>query len=311
MRNSRKSPAGAGAVDGRSSATCSLAESRRAAGILIEGPKGALLLEGYAGAGLGYRAVRAGRPEDSWKQRRTPSPPPEMAPEHAHPRVHSVMHWLVGLRGSPEAIARGLAIGLFVAFTPTIGVQLILAAALATLLGASRAAALVPVWITNPVTIPPIYGFTYMVGSWFFPGPPANRMAEVLSGLGARLRKLEILGHHRSGAGGDGAGARHFHPAVDRRRGGGLCVRADGLFSGGRGGAAVARVHAPAPTGLPAPPRHDQTGRLASVSRLRPRRRPRFLRAGRRIRNESGLRGRPSGADRDRAMRMKGRGPQK
>jgi uncharacterized protein len=122
----------------------------------------------------------------------SPSPPPESAPVHAHPRVHMVMHWLVGLRGSPEAIARGIAIGLFVAFTPTIGVQLILAAALATLLGASRAAALVPVWITNPVTIPPIYGFTYMVGSWFFPGPPANRVAEVMRGLGGKLRKLEI-----------------------------------------------------------------------------------------------------------------------
>jgi uncharacterized protein len=121
-----------------------------------------------------------------------PSPPPEAAPEHAHPQVHSVIHWLVGLRGSPEAIARGLAIGLFVAFTPTIGVQLILAAFLATFFGASRAAALVPVWITNPVTIPPIYGFTYLVGSWFIPGPPAGRITEVLSGLARRLRKLEF-----------------------------------------------------------------------------------------------------------------------
>jgi uncharacterized protein len=138
------------------------------------------------------RRLAGKKPKDSMIETPIAAPPAEPPPEGGHPRLHQLMHWLVGLRGSPEAIARGIAIGLFVAFTPTIGLQLILAAALATLLGASRAAAIVPVWITNPVTIPPIYGFTYMVGSWFFPGPPANRMAEVLSGLVTRLRKLEF-----------------------------------------------------------------------------------------------------------------------
>ena len=78
---------------------------------------------------------------------------------------------MLRLRGTPDAVARGFAVGLLVAFTPTIGLQLILAAAIATLLRASRPAALIPVWITNPATIPAIYTFTYNVGSWFWRGP--------------------------------------------------------------------------------------------------------------------------------------------
>lgn len=98
--------------------------------------------------------------------------------------LRGLLRWVVGFHGTPRDIACGAAVGMFVAFTPTIGAQMILAAFLATLLRASRAAAIVPVWITNPLTIPPIFAFTYLVGSWFLPGPARGdiqqRMAEVL-----------------------------------------------------------------------------------------------------------------------------------
>lgn len=59
----------------------------------------------------------------------------------------------------------GTAIGVFVAFTPTVGLQMLIGAFLATLVGANRPAAMIPAWITNPITIPPIFALTYWVGS--------------------------------------------------------------------------------------------------------------------------------------------------
>ena len=96
------------------------------------------------------------------------------------PRPHWMMRrrrWLrpiISRRGTPEAIALGLAIGFFIAFSPTMGVQIILAYFVATMLKANRAAAIVPVWITMPATVPPIYAFTYWVGTFFVDGPSVS-----------------------------------------------------------------------------------------------------------------------------------------
>ena len=75
-------------------------------------------------------------------------------------------------RGStPEQIGLGVAIGTFIAFTPTVGIHLPLALVLATLFRANRLACIPPVFITNVFTIPPIYAFTYWLGDFFLPGP--------------------------------------------------------------------------------------------------------------------------------------------
>ena len=95
---------------------------------------------------------------------------------------------IVTLKGSPRAIALGTAIGVLIAFTPTIGLQMLLGAIVATLVGANRPAAMIPAWITNPVTIAPIYGFTYWLGRFFWKGPPVsevyNRLVAVVKVLG-------------------------------------------------------------------------------------------------------------------------------
>ena len=83
-----------------------------------------------------------------------------------------------------------MAIGFFVAFTPTIGFQLIVAVFLSTLLNANRLAAVLPVWITNPATIPFVFAFTYWVGRFFWPGPPVSEAARVLY---RTVRKLGTL----------------------------------------------------------------------------------------------------------------------
>lgn len=97
---------------------------------------------------------------------------------------------IVTLKGSPEAIALGTAIGVLIAFTPTIGFQMLLGAFIATLVGASRPAAMVPAFITNPVTIPPVYAFTYWLGRFMWRGPS---VAEVYSRLVGTVRALGRL----------------------------------------------------------------------------------------------------------------------
>lgn len=70
----------------------------------------------------------------------------------------------VRLRGLPEEIAKGVALGIFIGMTPTFGFQMILAIFFAFLLKENRLAAVVGVWITNPVTAPVIYAIEYEVG---------------------------------------------------------------------------------------------------------------------------------------------------
>ena len=69
------------------------------------------------------------------------------------------------LRGEPREIALGFALGVFIAFSPTIGVQMVLAIFFAALLKWSKLAAAIAVWISNPLTAPFIYGVTYFIGA--------------------------------------------------------------------------------------------------------------------------------------------------
>lgn len=85
------------------------------------------------------------------------------------------------IRGTPREIALGFALGIFLGFSPTMGVQMILAAFAASLFKWSKIAAMVGVQLTNPVTAPLIYGFTYVVGAHFLGMENAFQLPEHLS----------------------------------------------------------------------------------------------------------------------------------
>lgn len=70
----------------------------------------------------------------------------------------------VRLRGLPEEIAKGVALGIFIGMTPTFGFQMVIALFFAYLLRENRLAALLGVWVTNPVTAPFIYAIEYEMG---------------------------------------------------------------------------------------------------------------------------------------------------
>lgn len=65
-----------------------------------------------------------------------------------------------------EPLARGLALGLFVAFTPTMGLQMLVVSLMILFFPGNLPVALAACWITNPFTAGPIYYMEYKVGGW-------------------------------------------------------------------------------------------------------------------------------------------------
>ncbi len=104
----------------------------------------------------------------------------------------AVFKWLVRLRRSPRAVAGGFALGVFIAFTPTIGLQIIIVIFLGTLLNLNRPAAIIAVWITNVATMVPIYTFNYWVGSLIWEGPPVTEVYKTFAAMGAQLVTLNF-----------------------------------------------------------------------------------------------------------------------
>lgn len=77
-----------------------------------------------------------------------------------------VFHTVLHADDPPHRLALGIAIGMFITFTPTVGFQMILTAFFAWLLGANKVVGLPIVWISNPATIPPIFYLCYRAGCW-------------------------------------------------------------------------------------------------------------------------------------------------
>jgi uncharacterized protein (DUF2062 family) len=57
-----------------------------------------------------------------------------------------------------------MALGIFIGMTPTFGFQMAIAIFFAYLLRKNRLAAVLGVWVTNPVTAPVIYAIEYEIG---------------------------------------------------------------------------------------------------------------------------------------------------
>ena len=77
----------------------------------------------------------------------------------------------VRTRSTPPEMARGVFIGLFVAFTPTFGVQSISSIFLAAIFRGNKILAGLTPFVTNPLTIPFFYGGTYLLGASLLQDP--------------------------------------------------------------------------------------------------------------------------------------------
>ena len=80
------------------------------------------------------------------------------------PAVIFIKFKILHVDDTSQRIARGVAVGLWIAFTPLMGFHMILALAAATLLRANKALAMMLVWLSNPFTILPIYWPCYLLG---------------------------------------------------------------------------------------------------------------------------------------------------
>jgi len=69
-----------------------------------------------------------------------------------------------------RSIAKAFAVGLFFAFVP-VPFQMVLAAGFAILVHANLPLSVALVWVTNPLTIPAIFYFCYLVGTWILGVP--------------------------------------------------------------------------------------------------------------------------------------------
>lgn len=79
-------------------------------------------------------------------------------------KIKEILWRIATLTGSPHSIGMGVAIGIFIAVTPTIPFHTFLAVGIAFLLKGSKKAAIIAVWFSNPVTIPVFYAGSYYIG---------------------------------------------------------------------------------------------------------------------------------------------------
>ena len=111
----------------------------------------------------------------------------------SHPHLNKIFGTLLHdpnlLHLNRRSVSAAFAVGLFMAFVP-VPFQMILAAAAAILIRCNLPIAVGLVWVSNPFTMPPMFYFCYLVGTWIL-GTPEQEFAFELSidwlmtGLGA------------------------------------------------------------------------------------------------------------------------------
>lgn len=75
---------------------------------------------------------------------------------------------ILQLDDTPESIARGVAIGMIVAMTPTVGIQMMIVIFISFFIRLNRIAGCIMVYISNPFTLVPIYWLNYWTGAKLF-----------------------------------------------------------------------------------------------------------------------------------------------
>ncbi|GAB1581468.1 MULTISPECIES: type IV secretion system effector BspA [Phyllobacteriaceae] len=94
---------------------------------------------------------------------------------------------IMRITASPHAIAAGLAVGVFSAFTPFFGFHIIIAVILAYIFAGNVAAAALGTTVANPLTLPVIWGGTFEFGRFMLTGD--------LSGSDAPTHLGRMLAH--------------------------------------------------------------------------------------------------------------------
>jgi hypothetical protein len=99
------------------------------------------------------------------------TPDPETVRQHKH------LRWLARFLEDPNlfhmnrrSVSGAFAAGLFWAMIP-MPLQMLAAAVTAIVVRINLPIAVALVWLTNPITMPPVFYFNYVVGTWFLGAP--------------------------------------------------------------------------------------------------------------------------------------------
>jgi uncharacterized protein (DUF2062 family) len=84
--------------------------------------------------------------------------------------VDVVVHRILGVDDTPHRIAWGVLLGFVVAWTPTLGFQIMIYVAIASLLRANKISGIPILFISNPFTAVPLYWFCWWVGAFILRG---------------------------------------------------------------------------------------------------------------------------------------------
>ncbi len=109
-------------------------------------------------------------------------------------------YWkFIRLRSTPNAMARGLAIGVFVGMFPMFGLQTLVAVGFATVARGNKWLAAIGTWISNPITDIPIVLLNLQVGRWLLQSHSAGNISLLSSwqdfaALGSELITVLLTG---------------------------------------------------------------------------------------------------------------------
>ena len=113
-------------------------------------------------------------------------------------RLRYIYVRFIRMQGSPQAIARGLAAGVFAGWFPLFGLQTIIGVAIAALIRGNKIMAAAGTWVSNPFTYVPIYFFNFRIGQWLlqnvgmsFDMPAFNDLQRLITS--SRLPKMSEL----------------------------------------------------------------------------------------------------------------------
>ena len=96
--------------------------------------------------------------------------------------VRYIVKRVMRVKASPHKIAIGCAAGVFASITPLVGVQMVMAGAIALILRGSVVAAMLATFLGNPLSWPIIWGATYALGTAMIGHPGAAEAAALIHG---------------------------------------------------------------------------------------------------------------------------------
>ena len=94
--------------------------------------------------------------------------------EHKHLQIFgTLLHDPNLFHANRRSISGAFAVGLFCAFIP-VPFQMVIAAAVAILFRVNLPLSVALVWVSNPITMPPMFYACYLIGAWILQVPPSE-----------------------------------------------------------------------------------------------------------------------------------------